>query len=218
VYKLKFLNDDESLELFSSHAFGSKVPMEDFKDLAVQLAEYCEGNPLALKVLGSSLHVSAEEPKERCINNWISTRDMLMSCKGNLDNKILGILKRSYDSLPRLTDRELFLHIAYFFVDKYEDDMVQILERDWHARAGITTLINRCLLSISPSKKLMMHQLLQEMGRTIVHKESKDPTKRSRVCQDDFYRVLEKGEVRRFLCISLKFAFIFITYYFNKFL
>ncbi|PWA78797.1 toll/interleukin-1 receptor (TIR) domain-containing protein [Artemisia annua] len=60
--KLELLNDYESLELVSSHAFGSKFPMEGFEDLALVLAKYCEGNLLALKVLGSSLFVSIEDP------------------------------------------------------------------------------------------------------------------------------------------------------------
>ncbi|GJY99904.1 TMV resistance protein N-like protein, partial [Tanacetum coccineum] len=89
---------------------------------------------------------------------------------------------------------ELFLHISFYFVGEYADDIVTILEHDWHAKAGIMTLINRCLLTVSTSNKVMMHQLLQEMGRQIVREESKDPTKRSRVVQDDeSYHVLAKG-------------------------
>nr|XP_043627324.1 disease resistance protein RUN1-like isoform X2 [Erigeron canadensis] len=194
VHKLELLNDHESLELFSFHALGSNVPKEKFKDLAVQLTRYCEGNPLALKVLGSSLCVSAEDLQEDSIQHWISTINLLYSSRGDQDSKILSILKRSYDSLPHFSQRELFLHIAFFFVGEYEDDVVQILEHGWHAQAGIRTLIKRCLLTISPSKKLMMHQLFQEMGRTIVREESKDPAKRSRVYQDESYFVLGKGE------------------------
>ena len=52
---MKLLNGDESLDLLSHHAFGSKTPREGFKELAVQVVQYSEGNPLALEVLGSSL-------------------------------------------------------------------------------------------------------------------------------------------------------------------
>lgn len=196
VSELKLMNDDESLELLSCHAFGSKVPMEGFKDVAIQLARYCEGNPLALKVLGSSLSVNDEDARDRkrMIENWISTVNSLSSLKGDLDDRILAILQSSYNSLPCDSNRELFLHIAFFFVGEYEDTVVKILERDWHAQAGITTLYNRCLLTISPSNKLMMHQLLQEMGRNIVCKESKNQAKRSRVLHDESYHVLRKGK------------------------
>ncbi|GKA28174.1 TMV resistance protein N-like protein [Tanacetum coccineum] len=197
VYKLKLMNDDESLELLSWHAFGSKIPMEGFKELAVKLAQYCGGNPLALKVLGSSLYVRAEDEQNRngLIEIWRSTLTSLNSLKGDIDIKIQGILRRSFDSLPREIHKELFLHICFFFVGEYEDYVVTILEHDWHAKAGIMTLINRCLLTVSPSNKVMMHQLLQDMGRQIVREESKNPAKRSRVVQDDeSYHVLDKGK------------------------
>ncbi|XP_023768419.2 disease resistance protein RPV1 isoform X1 [Lactuca sativa] len=197
LYRLELMNNHEALELLSCHAFGSKVPMEGFKELAIQLAQYCGGNPLALKVLGSSLFVNPEDPCERSslIEIWRSRLNSLNSLKGDLDFKIHSILQKSFDSLPSSSNKELFLHIAIFFVGEYEDYVVKILEHDWHAKSGIRTLVNRCLLTVSSSKKLMMHQLVQEMGRKIVLEESKDPAKRSRVWQYyESYRMLEKGE------------------------
>ncbi|KAK1420710.1 hypothetical protein QVD17_22528 [Tagetes erecta] len=197
MYKLELLNDNESLELLSCHAFGSKIPMEGFEVLALQLAQYCEGNPLALKVLGSSLFVSDRDPHIRhgMIEIWKSTLSSMNSLKGDLDRKIEGILRRSFDSLPLDSHRELFLHIACFFIDEYIDFVINILEDEWHVTAGIRTLFNKCLLTLSPINKLMMHQLLQEMGRKIVREESKDPAKRSIVWNDDdSYRVLRKGK------------------------
>ncbi|CAI9293457.1 unnamed protein product [Lactuca saligna] len=197
VQKSKLLSDDESLQLLSFHAFGSKIPMEGFKELAVQLAEYCGGNPLALKVLGSSLFSDAEEPREKSsmIGVWRSTLNSLNSLKGDLDCKIQAILQKSFDSLPHASNKELFLHIVFFFVGEYEGYVAKILEHEWHAKAGIRTLINRCLLTISPSKKLMVHQLLQEMARNIVLQESRDPAARSRVSQnDESYRLLRNGK------------------------
>ena len=86
--RIELLNDYESLKLLSFHAFGSKIPMEGFEELAVQLAKYCEGNPLALKVLGSSLYVSAEDPINSMIEIWSSRMNSLKSLKGDLDSKI----------------------------------------------------------------------------------------------------------------------------------
>ncbi|KAI3754434.1 hypothetical protein L1987_54218 [Smallanthus sonchifolius] len=170
VHELKLLNDHESLEVFSYHAFGSKLPLEGFNSLAAELAHYCGGNPLALKVLGSSLFVSAEDPIERNIKFeiWRSRLNLLNSLRGDLDSKIQGVLQKSFDSLPHASYKELFLHIAVFFVGEDEDYVGKILERDWQAKVGIMTLINRCLLTVSSNKKLVMHQLLQDMGRNIV--------------------------------------------------
>ncbi|KAK1408097.1 hypothetical protein QVD17_39730 [Tagetes erecta] len=197
VNKLQLLNNDESLEVFSCHAFGSKRPLESFSDLAVELAQYCEGNPLALKVLGSSLFVSAEDPREisSIIEIWRSRLNSLTSMKGDLDFKIQGLLQKSFDSLPLASYKELFLHIVVFFIGEDEDYVVKILEHDCHAKAGIISLINRCLLTVSSNKKLMMHQLLQDMGRNIICEESKNLARHTRVwCSDEAYRLLTKGD------------------------
>ncbi|KAJ0605573.1 putative kelch-type beta propeller, leucine-rich repeat domain superfamily [Helianthus annuus] len=98
-------------------------------------------------------------------------------------------------SLPSDTVRELFLHIACFFIGIDMDYVVKILEPDYSATSGIKTLINRCLLSVSRNKKLMMHRLIQEMGKNIVCQEStKLPSRRSRVwLSSDSYKILSKG-------------------------
>ncbi|XP_023756518.1 disease resistance protein RUN1 [Lactuca sativa] len=187
VYKMKLLDDDESLEVLSRHAFGSKVPMGGFEELALQAVKYCEGNPLALIMLASSLS------DDNTILYWKSRLNFLDK---DFDSRIQSVLITSYESLPSILEKELFLHIACFFVGKDEDYVVKILEHDYCALSGIKTLYNRCLLSVSPNKKLMMHRLLQEMGKHIVRQESsKFPTKRSRVwLSSDSYKILSKGE------------------------
>ncbi|KAI3708907.1 hypothetical protein L2E82_38466 [Cichorium intybus] len=70
-YKMKLLNDDESLELLSLHAFQSKIPMEGYKELAQHVVQYCEGNPLALEVLGASLL------EDNSIQSWKSALNLL---------------------------------------------------------------------------------------------------------------------------------------------
>ncbi|KAI3496029.1 hypothetical protein L1887_38379 [Cichorium endivia] len=192
-YEIKLLNDDESLELLSRHAFRTKIPMEGFEALTIQALHYCEGNPLALEVLGSSLFVDSDLPKTSSLLHWESTMNLL---EKEIDSGIQRVLIRSYESLPHASNKELFLHIACFLNGIDMDYVVKILEQDYSALSGIKTLTNRCLLSVSPNKKLMMHPLLQEMGRTIVHQESpKAPAKRSRVWRNtDSYYVLRKGK------------------------
>ncbi|KAL7584408.1 hypothetical protein Lser_V15G46313 [Lactuca serriola] len=185
-YKMKLLNHDESLELLSRHAFGSKVPMEGLEELAIQAVQYCEGNPLALEVLASSLS------NNNTILHWKSQLNLL---EKEVDSRIQNVLIMSYKSLSGDLEKELFLHIACFFVGKDADYVVKILQHDYCAFSGIKSLSNRCLLSVSPNNKLMMHPLLQEMGKNIVRQESKFPAKRSRVwLSSDSYKILSKGE------------------------
>ncbi|XAR56243.1 hypothetical protein NMG60_11036644 [Bertholletia excelsa] len=95
---------------------------------------------------------------------------------------ILQKLKLSYDSLQDDEDRELFLHIACFFVGSDKVCTVEILDGcDFHTEIGIRDLADRCLLTIE-SNKLVMHHLVQDMARKVVDQESpKEPGKRIRL-------------------------------------
>ncbi|XP_076937012.1 disease resistance protein RUN1-like, partial [Bidens hawaiensis] len=198
VHEIKLLNPQESLELLSLHAFGSKFPMEGFEELAVGLAQYCGGNPLALKVLGSSLPVRAQDDpwtKNNMIEVWRSRMNSLSSLKGDLDHRIQRVLHKSYESLPSHSLKELFLHIASLFIREFKYKVEEVLEKDWHAKYGVTTLINRCLVTESRDGRLEMHKLLQDMSSQIVYEESKDLANRSRVWhKDDAYRLLRNGD------------------------
>jgi len=55
VYTAQELSENESLELFSWHAFRNSYPTEDYMDLSRSVVAYSGGLPLALEVLGSFL-------------------------------------------------------------------------------------------------------------------------------------------------------------------
>ncbi|XP_058190549.1 disease resistance protein RPV1-like [Rhododendron vialii] len=171
VYRLEKLSDDESLELFSWHAFRQKHPIQSHIALSKRFVQYCDGLPLALQVLGSSC-------REKSIDVWESD---LHKLQADSDYTILEKLKISYDSLQDNHDQNLFLEIACFFAGKKKNDTIAILEGcDYFALAGIHNLVDRNLLTIE-NEKLGMHQLLQDMGKQIVCQESKHPEKRSRI-------------------------------------
>ncbi|KAJ9551412.1 hypothetical protein OSB04_015457 [Centaurea solstitialis] len=187
-HEMKLLNDVESLRLLSLRAFGNETPKRGFEELAVEAVNYCEGNPLALNVLASSLS------ERDTIHQWRSHLSLL---EKDIDDKIQGVLRRSYMSLPEEYSKKLFLHIACFFVGEDMDYVEKILDPDYAAVSGIQTLIRRYLLSVSPNKKLTMHRLIQEMARKIVRQESfHEPAQRSRVWDNhESYKILrrEKG-------------------------
>ncbi|KAK1425253.1 hypothetical protein QVD17_20601 [Tagetes erecta] len=183
-YEMKLLNDVESSQLLCQHAFGSKTPMSGFKECVLNAIHYCEGNPLALEVLGSSLSQNSTN------EYW---KNQLNILEKDMHFDIQKVLQTSYESLPYNSLKMLFLHIACFFIGKDMDYVVKILEPDYSAISGIKTLIDRCLLSVSPNKKLTMHRLLQEMGKNIVRQESDLPTNRSRVwLSSDSYKILRQ--------------------------
>ncbi|KAM0052474.1 putative P-loop containing nucleoside triphosphate hydrolase, leucine-rich repeat domain superfamily [Helianthus debilis subsp. tardiflorus] len=169
-HRLQGLNDEESLQLLSWHAFGCNKPNKGDKKQLIKVVEYCQGYPLALKVLGSSFR--SEDA------TW---EDILESLGKEINPDIKKVLKISYDTLPSEKDKELFKYIACLFFGEDRKFTEDILKACGIGKSsGIKILINRCLLTVQSSDKLAMHQLLQDMGRDIVHQESpKKPWKRS---------------------------------------
>ncbi|KAK9058311.1 hypothetical protein SSX86_023152 [Deinandra increscens subsp. villosa] len=167
---LEGLNDGESLQLLILHAFGRDEHNLGDTKKSMKVVEYCNGNPLALKVMGSSLR--SEDA------TW---DDILESLGKEINPDITKVLKVSFDTLPSEKDKELFKHIACLFVGKDREFTEYVLKACGICKSsGIKILINRCLLNVDSSDILVMHQLLQDMGRDIVRQESpKKPWKRS---------------------------------------
>ncbi|KAD5802341.1 hypothetical protein E3N88_13701 [Mikania micrantha] len=190
-------NKSASFELLCIHAFKSNKLKEGYIEVSEMLVNYCQGHPLALKVLGRSLH-------KRDVAYWEGCIKVL---KKEPDSQVNNAIKMSFDALLFENDKELFKHIACFFVGIDRDVTETILNScDLNASYGITNLIERCLLSISWNNKLEMHSLIQEMGRDLVRQESPDkPWERSRLwCHEESFKVLkQKKDKGNLLGLSL---------------
>ncbi|KAF3645106.1 putative nucleolar protein 56-like [Capsicum annuum] len=183
LYEFEALNRDESIELLSWHAFGQDCPIKGFEMCSEQVAIHCGGLPLALEVLGATL-------AGRTMDIWKSTIQKLETIP---NHQILKKLAVSYESLEDDHDKNLFLHLACFFIGKDRDLVIAILNRcNFYTIIGIENLIDRNLLRISESNRLVIHQMIRDMGRDIVRQESPmEPGKRSRLWRSkDSYNVL----------------------------
>ncbi|CAI9268977.1 unnamed protein product [Lactuca saligna] len=182
---LQGLNTNESRRLLCFHAFMSNDPMTGYEEVLEKLVMYCDGHPLALEILGRSLH-------KRDVAYWEGHLETLKKENGSPVNNILRI---SFDSLLSENDKDLFKHIACFFVgvDKYFTEAI-LKACNINTSFGFTNLFDRCLLSIEENNILMMHQLLQEMGRYVVREESPNkPWMRSRLwCHEESFEVLKQ--------------------------
>ncbi|XP_042948558.1 disease resistance protein RPV1-like isoform X2 [Carya illinoinensis] len=182
-YEVRKMDEFESLQLFSWHAFGTAHPIEDYLDLSVSAMNYAGGLPLALEVLGCFLC-------RRSVIEWESELRILQKMP---HSKIQKILKRSFDSLDDIR-KIIFLDIACFFVGVGEEYVITILDGcGFPSISGINILVQRALLRID-NQKLVMHDLIRDMGREIVREESKQyPGKRSRLWfHNDVLSVLHK--------------------------
>jgi len=199
VYKTDDMNENESLELFSWHAFREEKPIEDLNEVARNVVGYCGGLPLALEVLGS---YSSQRTKKEC-------ESMLSELKIISNNQVLDKLRISFDSLHH-HEKDIFLDVCCFFIGKDRGYVTEILNGcELCADDGLTVLIERSLIKVEKNNKLGMHPLLQEMGREIIRENSrKEPGKHSRLWfQKDVVDVLRKKAVSTFSLYCFSFLF-----------
>ncbi|KAF3455822.1 hypothetical protein FNV43_RR00464 [Rhamnella rubrinervis] len=188
ICKVEGLNDVESVKLFHLHAFGrNSYPTEYYETLSERVASYADGNPLALKALGSFLHSKSEE-------EWESELEKL---KRVPNNDILKVLRISYVGLDDEGIKNIFLDITCFFDKPFTREYAEsILDGgDSSAKIGIRVLTDKSLLEISHKKNyLRMHDLIRQMGWSVVSDEHREPRNRSRLFDaNDVCHVLEKN-------------------------
>ncbi|XP_052192447.1 disease resistance protein RPV1-like isoform X3 [Diospyros lotus] len=176
MFKVDQMDNKESFDLFCWHAFGKARPDEGYMELSLNVLQYCGGIPLALRVLGSSL-------RGRSVVVWESALKKLEAIP---NNDVLETLAVSFESLQDDLDKKLFLHIACFFVGKDKDYIVKVLDEcELYPTVGIHSLVDRCFITIDDGNKLKMHQLIQDMAKEIIRKESpEEPGRRSLLCHE----------------------------------
>ncbi|ESR54628.1 hypothetical protein CICLE_v10018571mg [Citrus x clementina] len=185
VYEVKGLEYPEALELFCNHAFKGNHCPEDLLVLSKRVLDYANGNPLALRVLGSFLHRKSKVDWKIALENLIRISDP----------DIYDVLKVTYNEL-KAEEKSMFLDIACFLKGEDKDYVTKIQDDPNFAHYCLSVLVDKSLVTISCNNKVQMHDLLQKMGREIVRQESvKEPGKRSRLWYyEDVYHVLKKNK------------------------
>ncbi|WCJ33241.1 Disease resistance protein (TIR-NBS-LRR class) family [Euphorbia peplus] len=182
VYQVEELNQQEALQLFCLNAFKKCSPPDVWIPLSKRAVKYAKGNPLALKVLGCALFDKSKQ-------DWESALQKLE----NVPNcEIQNVLRVSFDGLDS-EEKNIFLDIACFFRGEDRIYATDILDGCYSSvHFTISTFIDKSLVSISWNK-LEMHDLIQEMGWSIVVEESSVPERRSRLWNSkDICCVLKK--------------------------
>ncbi|KAK4267910.1 hypothetical protein QN277_024632 [Acacia crassicarpa] len=172
VHEVKTMDPDESLQLFCSKAFKRGEPLEDLLEMSKTVCVYVKGLPLALSILGSFLCGRSS------MLEWEDALDML---KKNLHDDILRVFKLSFDALNGI-EQAIFLDIACFFNGWSKKVITHLLEScGFNAKIGIATLREKSMLKVYDDC-LVMHDLLEQMGRRIVvDKSPNDVENRSRL-------------------------------------
>ncbi|XP_078158116.1 putative disease resistance RPP13-like protein 3 [Carex rostrata] len=188
-YKLRYLNDDESIALLFRKAFQQHIQPEkyphDLLQVAKKLTKKCGGLPLALVVLGGIL-----SRKERNYTAWNTTEET-MDWQDEAGKKCSQVLAMSYEGLPYEL-KPCFLYFASFPED-YKISGEHIT-RMWMAEGfvpkdGARTiedraekcleeLVQRCLIQVTKKswngycKYCTMHDLLRDLAITKAKEEN----------------------------------------------
>jgi len=141
--------------------------MKGYEGLVNSILHYANGLPLAIKVLGSFLY-------DRDIYEW---RSALSRLRESPDKDIMDVLHLSFDGLKE-SEKEIFLHIACFFNPSMEKYVKNVLNCcGFHPCIGLRVLVDKSLISIE-DEWIEMHDLLEELGKTIVQENSNTEQKK----------------------------------------
>ncbi|XP_048429972.1 disease resistance protein RUN1-like [Pyrus x bretschneideri] len=189
IYEVEGLKPDDALELFCSRAFKNNMTRRtEYMELAEMAVDSAGRVPLALIVMGSLFfNCNSKEHWDEEFNKLKRSP----CCKD-----IHKVLRLSYDGLDT-NEKDIFLDIACYLKGNHVDGVKRMLTtRGFDAAPGIRILVDMSLISIdSTEKAIEMHDLLQEMGRKIVHEQCIDnPGERNRLFNDeDVYHVLKRN-------------------------
>ncbi|CAK9880608.1 unnamed protein product, partial [Sphagnum jensenii] len=164
-HEMALLSTIDSRHLFNWHAFHSADAIDRFQEIAKKVADACHGLPLALEVIGCFLFDKREE--RDLDSTWPQTIETLLN---NTD--IFKKLMISYNGLSPEA-RMMFLDIACFMIGQREHIAMQIFEACYKGPAPSFSLLkDKCLVKLDENRRIVMHDLLRDMGRQVVKNES----------------------------------------------
>ncbi|KAK3417775.1 hypothetical protein EUGRSUZ_H03735, partial [Eucalyptus grandis] len=169
-YELSGMDHDQSLQLFSKHAFRRDHPLDEYIDQSERAIKIAGGLPLALELMGSLLSCTTEKKKwDFELRKWES----------DPHKDVQSRLKISYDELEE-KEKQKFLDIACLLIGYDKDIVVHFWEFEFHPEYAMDVLENMSLVKIKEDNKVWMHDQLRDLGRQIVCQET-NINKQSRV-------------------------------------
>jgi hypothetical protein len=192
MHEVELMTPHDSHQLFNWHAFYNEKASDGFQDLARKVADACCRLPLALEVIGAFLF-DKKRPEDR--DCWHQATETLRA-----NGDILNKLKISYDGLSSDESRLMFTDIACFLIGKDEQMAMQIFESCISytgPQVSFHALMDKSLVTLDSDRRIRMHDLLRDMGRNVVTKQSQIEGQRSHLWDPAMAeRVLRKNQVQ----------------------
>ncbi|CAH8300527.1 unnamed protein product [Eruca vesicaria subsp. sativa] len=162
IYEVKCLDDEASLKMFKQIAFkgGSPPPCDDFEQLSVRAAGLAHGLPSALRAYALFLRGRDNSPGE-----W---EEAICGLESNPDEKVMEVLKLSYDGLAK-QHQNVFLQVACLFNGGTFQRVISLLDGyEDEKKLCLKILAEKSLINIATSEYVILHKLVEQMGRGIM--------------------------------------------------
>ncbi|VYS49628.1 unnamed protein product [Arabidopsis thaliana] len=207
------LEPEDAWELFKNKVGDNTLRSDPvIVGLAREVAQKCRGLPLALSVIGETM------ASKTMVQEWEHAIDVLTRSAAefsNMGNKILPILKYSYDSLGDEHIKSCFLYCALFpeddeiynekLIDYWicegfigEDQVIKRARNKGYEMLGTLTRAN--LLTKVATEHVVMHDVVREMALWIASdfgKQKENFVVRARVGLHERPEAKDWGAVRR---------------------
>ncbi|GKV49899.1 hypothetical protein SLEP1_g56622 [Rubroshorea leprosula] len=158
------LNEDECWTIIKQRAFGDNSVPEGLEGIGKQVAKRCKGVPLVASIIGATLQ-NKRDKKE-----WQAITENCVWDSLEKENRVLDIIKFSYDRLPKLALKQCFAFCSIF-----PKDFVMgrgMLIKLWMAQGFLESSEESCMAAEEIGDKyfkyLLSYSLFQEERRNHV--------------------------------------------------
>ncbi|XP_059645478.1 disease resistance protein L6-like [Cornus florida] len=159
TYELPIMNDAQSLQLFSKHAFNMEFPPEECVSISRKIASTAGGLPLALESI--ALFISKKDPEiwEDALKKFIETPNDDVGEKLRVD----------YEALNK-EQRQIFLDVACLFSGMDKTDVFYMWDDcGYYPKKEFNGLYLMSLVKVGDANELWMHNQLIALGKKIVN-------------------------------------------------
>ncbi|XP_074582258.1 disease resistance protein RGA2-like [Curcuma longa] len=183
THQIQQLSGDDCLSLFQRSAFRDQAVDQNLMEIGGKIVKKCGGVPLAAISLGSMLRRNRDE------NYWSSVLKSEIWQLGNEEQKVLAVLKLSYDTLPPRS-KKCFAFASLFPKNcrMKKEELIQLWiangfvrsERNFDAETNgnhvFNDLIMRSFFLLPPSCDVddyshvticTMHDLMHDLARSV---------------------------------------------------
>ncbi|XP_071912863.1 putative disease resistance protein RGA3 [Coffea arabica] len=209
AYPLGKLPDDHCWSIIKEKVVGEGEEPDELKAIKERVIERCDGLPLAASVIGGLLSLKRKEEWRSILEN------RLLSMSGDGD-RVMQILKFSFDNLPSQYIKKCFAHWSIFPKDseKERNMLIELWMAEGFLQVDATSQMMMEEIGMNYLRILLQSSLLEEIidksetsisykMHDLVHDLAESMSKSTKVIIDRDTYIVDNGDQIRYLAIDL---------------